>query len=119
MKILHSSPRPQILFDVEEVQAKAQTLQLEHPRAGQSKHTAFSIIPLNATSHRGSFIMLTLLVHVNDAAVQGPDEGDVQRRVVKGGALHPGVLTHFDVGVGWSQGDLCGFFVGKKEGSEM
>lgn len=69
------------------------------------------------TSHRGPFVMLAVLVEVNDSAVQGPDEGDVQRRVMRCGTLHPGVFSYFNVSVGWCQGDLCGLW-GKSDTDE-
>lgn len=33
-------------------------------------------------SNRGALEVLTVLVQVNDASIQGPDEGDVQRVVM-------------------------------------
>lgn len=51
--------------------------------------------------------VVAVCVHIDDVAVQGPDKGDVQRRVVQRAALHQGVLSRFDVGIGRRQADLC------------
>lgn len=58
-------------------------------------------------SHWGALIVLTVFVEVNDAAIQGPDEGNVEWGVMWRGALHPGVLTHFNIRIGRRQRDLC------------
>lgn len=58
-------------------------------------------------SHSSALVVLAVCVHIDDVAVQGPDKGDVQRRVVQRAALHQGVLARFDVGIGRRQADLC------------
>lgn len=44
--------------------------------------------------------MLRLAVEVDDVRVHGPDERDVQGRVVGRDALHLRALSHGDVGAG-------------------
>lgn len=63
---------------------------------------------IKVISHSSSLIVLAVCVQIDDVAVQGPDKGDVQRRVVRRGTLHQGILTSFNVGTGWCQADLCG-----------
>lgn len=58
-------------------------------------------------SHSSTLVVLAVCVHVDDVVVQGPDKGDVQRRVVQRSALHQGILTRFNVGIGRCQVDLC------------
>lgn len=58
-------------------------------------------------SHSSTLVVLAVCVHIDDVVVQGPDKGDVQRRVVQRSALHQGVLTRFNVGIGRCQVDLC------------
>lgn len=58
-------------------------------------------------SHSSSLVVLPVCVQIDDVAVQGPDKGDVQRRVVRRGTLHQGILTSFNVGTGRCQADLC------------
>lgn len=62
---------------------------------------------IKVISHSSLLIVLAVFVQIDDVAVQGPDKGDVQRQVVRRGALHQGVLTRFNVDVGWGQADLC------------
>lgn len=58
-------------------------------------------------SHSSALVVLAVCVHIDDVAVQGPDKGDVQRRVVQRAALHQGVLARFHVSIGGRQADLC------------
>lgn len=68
-------------------------------------------------SHCSTLVVLAVCVHVDDVAVQGPDKGDVQRRVVQRSALHQGVLARFNVGIGRCQVDLCRLW-GQKSDNE-
>jgi len=68
-------------------------------------------------SHQGAFVMVTLLVQVNDPAIQGPDEGDDQDGVMWRDALQLGVLSHFNVSIGRCQGDLCGLWRETRDGT--
>lgn len=58
--------------------------------------------------------MLAVLLQVDGLPVQPPDEGHVQRGVVRRAALHLGVLAHVDVSVGGGQGDLGRIWEGSK-----
>lgn len=62
---------------------------------------------IKVISYSSSFVVLAVCVQIDDVAVQGPDKGDVQRRVVRRGTLHQGILTSFNVSTGWCQADLC------------
>lgn len=78
---------------------------------GSESQTACVFLPLcpmiHVISHHSPLVVLALGVHVDVVAVQGPDKGDVQRRVVRGGTLHQGILTSFNVGAERCQADLC------------
>lgn len=54
--------------------------------------------------------MLALPIKVNGPAIQRPDEGDVERGVMRGGTLHPNALPHRHVCVGRGQRDLGGIW---------
>lgn len=71
---------------------------------------------IKVMSHISSLVVLSVCVQIDDVAVQGPDKGDVQRRVVRRGTLHQGVLTSFNVGTGWCQADLCRLWGQKSDG---
>lgn len=78
---------------------------------GSESQTVCVLLPLcqmiQVISHRSSLVVLALGVHIDVVAVQGPDKGDVQGRVVRGGTLHQGILTSFNVGTERCQADLC------------
>lgn len=52
--------------------------------------------------------MLSLLVKVDHVTAERPDEGQVEGRVMRRAALHPGALAHADISVRWSQSDFSG-----------
>lgn len=88
--------------------------------AGRSEsRTACVFLPLcemiKMMPHSSTLVVLAVCVHIDDVAVQGPDEGDVQRRVVQRRALHQGVLARFNVGIGRCQVDLCGLWEQKSD----
>lgn len=62
---------------------------------------------IKVISHSSSLVVLAVCVQIDDVAVQGPDEGDVQSRVVRRGTLHQGTLSSFNISTGWRQCDLC------------
>lgn len=66
-------------------------------------------------SHSSTLVVLTVCLHIDDVVVQEPDKGDVQGRVVQRSALHQGVLTRFNVGIGRCQVDFCGLWEQKSD----
>lgn len=65
-------------------------------------------------SYCRALVVPAVLLQVDGLPVQPPDEGDVQRGVVRRAALHLRVLTHVDVSVGGGQGDLGRIWEGSK-----